>query len=200
MLKPIYLLTLISLLSACIPCHTTNIELPPIPDSIINLIPYKNEQTIKFKHSAGSEIEFKTQRTQKWDYSGCSECCKYSYHYQTDQTWLTTDYPLFNMNLMIYSFDSLNYNLDIYVGQSSVGLPANKEMIKQYFSENLFDSLTINDKMYYDVLKLYTSHWTTGSADIVPDSIYYNYSFGILKIIMSNEETYTLLSDLNSTN
>ena len=56
------------------------------------------------------------------------------------------------------------------------------------------DSLIIDSVTYKDVFKLNSDYGSYYDKDsIYADSLYYNYEYGILKILMSNGESYEIV-------
>ena len=179
------------LLYGCWPCNTIMIENGALPDSALKYVPYVNGETYKFKHSNGLEINYKTTRETHEEWTGCAECCEYEYHYEVNSTILIPDYPIFNFQFQIDNQDTLNYHCYASVGKYGFHIPTNNEFDIDYYEK--VDSVKINSVYYYQVFKIKSHYENYYSQDsIYVDSLYYNYLNGIIKIVMSNEESFTL--------
>jgi len=193
MQKAAYLLVFLIFMLGCRPCEVTTIELANIPDTILAKVPYKNGESIIMEHSQGKNIEFIVNRKNTKQQTYCEHCCKYNYIYEIDETNLTPNYPIFSISFSISGLDTVNYNISSYLGNSSVNIPAYYNKTNNYYNTKLEDSILIKDKKYYQIFKIKSSVNDFYKDLLFVDSIYYNHKFGLLKIIMSNEETYTLL-------
>ncbi|MCK5538945.1 MAG: hypothetical protein KAI79_19125 [Bacteroidales bacterium] len=190
MQKLIYLLAILPLISGCIPCDSTDVHLPPIPDNILAFVPYQNGDQVILEHSEGYQIEFSTTRFKYYDQDYCDHCCEYTYHYEVDNTILSPDYPIFSIQINLSSADSIHYFMDLSIGSDYFPIPLVEDQYQQF---EILDSIQLLDSTYYDVFKFKSSeNYYSNTASIYVDSLYYNHNFGILKIIMNNEEYYTL--------
>jgi len=190
MKKWIYLIFSV-LLYGCWPCDTIMIENGKLPDSALKYVPYINGETYKFKHSNGLEINYKTTRETYEEWTSCSECCKYEYHFEINSTILTPDYPIFNLQFQIDNRDTLNYQCYASIGKYGFYIPTNNEHDIDYYEQ--VDSVQIDSVYYYQVFKLKSNYDNYYSRDsIYVDSIYYSYDKGIIKILLSNNENYTI--------
>jgi hypothetical protein len=194
-LKLVSIVVLAITLSGCPPpCESyLKVDNGAIPDSIISLVPYSDGDTVRFRHSMGHIIGYAVERernfyTEIFDRGACIELT-----YETDNTLLTPDYPVFSFALNITGFDTTLYVLDIMMGSNYVSIPLNSEYWDNY---KITDSVEVQSIFYYDVFKLKaSSYWYNSSSEMYLDSLYFNFSSGILKLIMSNNENYTLHPD-----
>ena len=193
MQKTVYLLVFLIFMLACRPCEVTTIELPNITDTLLAKIPYKNGNSIIMEHSQGKSMEFVVNRKSSKEQTSCEHCCKYNYIYEVDETDLITNYPIFSISFSISGLDTTNYYIGSYIGNSNVTIPTSYNKTNNYNDAKLEDSILIKDKKYYNVFKIKSSVNDFYKDILFVDSVYYNYKFGLIKIIMSNEETYTLL-------
>lgn len=193
MYKKLIIILLPLILSSCWPCKITPIliENGNLPDSILSYIPYQHDSVYKFQHSNGLTLSFKTERENYDEYTSCDHCCDYEYHYEVNRTDLTTDYPLFDISFWLDNQDTSYYYCLLSVGNSGFTIPISDSEFK---TTNYCDSLSINSDVYYEVIKLESNSGNYYSKDsIYIDSLFYNTSFGILKILMSNKESYEIV-------
>jgi hypothetical protein len=190
MKKWIYII-IVLFLSGCWPCDTIMVENGPLPDSALGYVPYKNGGTYSFRHSNGLVINYNTTRETLEAWSGCSECCKYEYHYEVNSTRLVPDYPVFTLQFQIDNQDTLNFHCHASIGKYGFYVPTNNEFGIGNFEK--FDSVKVDSEYYYQVFKLKSNHDNYYFQDsIYVDSMYYNYENGIIKILLSNGENYTI--------
>ena len=173
--------------AGCHPCHPVITDKGSLSEETLNLIPYKTGQTIRFRHSDGQLISFDVFRETRKETAGCDECCN-EILYEVNTTTLTPDYPVFSPQLYVSNFDTMVHSINIQTGRSNFlipGLPEDQDNLDRS------DSLTINGIMYYDVFRLKV---ISGPVNIMiyADSLYYNKMEGILKIIMTNGESYEI--------
>lgn len=192
-MKKIILILLPLILSSCWPCKIEPIliENGNLPDSILSYIPYQQDSVYKLQHSNGLILNFGATRSTYDEWTSCDHCCDYEYHYEINQTNLTTDYPLFDIQFWIDNQDTSYYSCHLSVGNSSFFLPI---LDSDYKNSNNFDSINLNSMVYYDVLKLESNYGNYYDKDsIYIDSLYYNTTYGILKLLISNGESYEII-------
>ena len=177
-----------ALFHGCWPCHTITIENGPLPEKALAFVPYQDGETYKIGHSKGLVINYRATRETTDGWTECTECCKYEYHYQINTIRLVPDYPVFELYFEISNPDTAFINCYGSAGKYNFLIPAS-EMQSEYFESE--DSLKLGDIFYKDVFKLKSSYWSHQDS-IFADSMYYNYEFGILKLIMSNGEYYEI--------
>ncbi len=179
------------LLTACPRCpETILLDNGPLPDEAMQYIPYRNGQSVMFRHSHNMEVRFDVYQVKYQQTTSCAECCKYNIRYETNRTDLKPNYPLFNISLEISNIDTSFFYSYANVGSSAFSIPTNGP--DQPDAERL-DSALVDSVWYYDVYKLGTSGGYQGEEVIYADTIFYNYTDGIIKIIMSNKEYYELV-------
>lgn len=167
----------------------TIIDMGLIPDSILSEVPYEDGLIYPFTHSGGKVISFTAQRTSRDEYLYCDRCCDdYSYRYQVNETVLTPDYPVFQLRIQLNSMDSSYYGHSIWIGRHGFYVSVRN---MENFPVDYADSLQFNGKWYPGVysLKNTDSYWMIQDS-IRPDSLYYNFRSGIIKIVMTNGEYY----------
>ena len=187
-MKKITLGLLIAILfTSCWPCNSVIIDNGNLPDSVFSLIPYQNQKKYQFEHSAGKVITFRAQRALTYEESSCAECCDVL-KYQVDKTDLYPDYPISNITISLSNLDTNYIDFSLGIGRSGFAIPSNTEGLT---NTELVDSVLVGDTYYYDVFKLKSFSWSEQEG-IYTDSLYYNFEYGILKLIMSNEEYYQI--------
>lgn len=176
-------------LTACPPnCEYRLIDYGLLSEEALAWSPYVDGQSYSFIHSGGKKITFfcdrsREIRTAHWD--DCTEV-----NYEVDLGTLTPDYPIFNCSVLIQKTDTTAYSCLISAGGSSFWLPST---IETDFGNSYFDSLQFGQLWYREVYKIGNSRWDGNPpGQILADSIYYNTSHGILKILMSNGEYYEI--------
>ena len=153
------------------------IDMGTIPDSVKAYVPYADGQVIKFRHNKGKLIEFTVHRSTSKEQTDCEWCCeKVEYtKYETDLTKLIPNYPLFELS---FSINNL-YNNPQHINMSPLAPILLDEEV---------DTVSINNKIYTDVLKIGDQNNYSNNID----SIYFSKTNGVLKIISSNGEYYDL--------
>ena len=188
MKRNILLLILAIILNSCWPCKVDPIivENGSLTDSILNRVPYQQGEVCKLQHINGVIINFETLRETYDEFTSCDHCCDFEYHYQVNKTALIADYPLFDIEFLLDNQDTIYYWCSLSIGKSGFTIP-----ISEYAGINRYDSIKLGANVYYDVLKLKSNYDSNYDVDsIYVDSLYYNYTHGILKILMSNKESY----------
>lgn len=149
-----------------------------LADSVKAKIPYKNGGKVKFKHTKGHVISFSVDRFVSQQQTSCDWCCEdISYtKFQVDNTRLTPDYPLFDINLELNNLIGSNPEISIQIEYDT-------QIISNQFP---VDTLLINKVEYLDIVKI-PFHSSTAI-----DSAYFSKSKGLVKIIMLNKEYYEL--------
>lgn len=179
------------MLSSCLPCDTITVENGALPDSALSFVPYQNGETYKLKHSNGLIINFETTRSTRDEWSHCTECCNYEYHFEINTTRLIPDYPIFDCNFDISNRDTTYFDCYASIGKYGFYIPTSDFQL-DYFEK--VDSLTLDSVSYYNVFKLKSDYGSYYDQDsIYADSLYYNFQHGILKILMSNGEYYEIV-------
>jgi len=166
------------------------IDMGPIPDSILALVPYQDGQVYQFRHSAGKVITYAAHRALHEEYFDCERCCKFLYKYQVNQTALVPDYPVFTLNVQLSNPDSSRLEFSAWMGQRGFNLSMNQDDGNPV---DRIDSAWIGEQWHKDVLRIRNSNYFGFSRDsIYADTLYYNYQSGILKIVMSNGEYFQI--------
>lgn len=155
-----------------------------LPFDASEKVAYQNDQFVIFRHSLGQEIRYKVKRDSgREEGSQCDDCCT-PVSYDFDQTNLIPDYPVFELGVNLTSYDSSLYSYSIQAGTSYFNLN-----IEDYYI--LVDSVQVGDSYFKEVYKMKNRN-DYNQQGIYPDSVYYNFSEGFLKIIMSNKEYYEI--------
>ena len=191
MVKNALVLILLALVSSCIRCDPPAIiDYGKIPDHVLKFVPYQNGQNYKFRHSGGLLIGFAAARQSRDEWLRCERCCDYEYKFEVNTTTLTPDYPVFSFGFELSNMDSVNFGFGAWVGHYWFQIPTNDY---QASFCRFADSVLIGDRFYHDVFKVKSNYGSAYDRDtIYADSMYYCYKAGILQIIMSNDERYTI--------
>jgi hypothetical protein len=180
MKKWIYIMTSL-ILSSCLPCETITVENGPLPVSALKYVPYQNGETYNLKHSNGLIINFETIRETRDEWTHCTECCSYDYHFEVNSTRLIPNYPIFDCYFEISNRDTTYLDCYASIGKYGFYIPTSETQL-DYFKK--VDSLTIDSMTYYDVFKLKSDYGSYYDKDsIYADSLFYNFHYGILKIL-----------------
>lgn len=179
---------IIILLDSCIDnCPSRLIEVDNIPDSVLNLIPYQNNEIVTLKHQNGKIINFLTERNINEIYLQDNDCeCCDSYKFQELNVRLIPDFPLFEINFKISYMNPEIYQENFYF---NIG---NTYFNTYYQEPEIIDTLEINSIKYSDVMILPNNYGNYSENEIYIDTVLYNYENGIIKILMSNEEFYEI--------
>ncbi|MCP4311751.1 MAG: hypothetical protein GY790_10845 [Bacteroidetes bacterium] len=105
---------------------------------------------------------------------------------------MVPDYPIFEMRLSITKDDTLHYSARAWIGMSSFIIPVWEGWISDFV---YFDSISLNGRRFFEVyrIKKHDNYYNNNEPDgIYPDSLWYNTSQGILKVLMSNGEYYQI--------
>lgn len=183
--------SVVGLLLLLASCHCPDpilIDLGPVPDSLLATISYQDGITYQFRHSGGLVIDFAASRGSRGEQTWCEEwCCDYVYKYQVNTTLLHSNYPVFDLKLAV-SNQNISYPfIDIVIGSSSFYLPLNPD---EYPEAGFADSLLIDNHLHYNVFRIRMTNSGFPQGSIYADSLYYNFTDGIIRIIMSNGELY----------
>jgi hypothetical protein len=190
-LRYLLLLPLYLALTGCPRCpEAIELNHGPLPDEALQYIPYRTGEIYRFKHSRDRVVEFFVRRGTYSQTTSCSECCDYVITYEVNATELTPDYPLFSIRLEISNIDTSFFWCTAQVGGCGFTIPTNGP---ETGPVEKFDSVMVDSVWYHDVYKIgYSWGCYPGEEVVHADTILYNYTDGILKIIMSNAEYYSL--------
>lgn len=183
-----YLAILIFSLALAGCCDTIVINNGPLPETALLLVPYQDGETYSLKHSNGLIINFATSRETRdeWDFERpCTEV-----RYQLNSSRLTPDYPIFNLSFSISNSRAPHIDCYASIGNGWFYIPSDDTQTGEF---ELADSLIIGNHTFYNIFILANYNVPYfGHQGIYPDTLYYNYEFGILKIVMSNNESYEI--------
>jgi hypothetical protein len=187
-----FILIIASFLTQCPqPCEDEQIiDNGVLTEEALLKVPYQNGEIVKLKHSAGHIINFKVTRESEDRFMNNEHECGGMIE-KCNLTILNPDYPIFTVTFNMSNYDGVSTLYYLNIGYYSFILP---EVIESSEYLNVADSLIINNKTYYNVLKSKSSYGSTyyDTNLIYADSLYYNYDSGIIKIIMSNHEFYEI--------
>jgi hypothetical protein len=156
---------------------------------ILELVPYSDGQSVKFVHSEGQVINFDVSRDTRDDVIYMDMSC-YSIKYQVNTTIMEPDYPAFSFQFDVSNIDSTYTIIDGYVGMYWWSIPSDTtiQAVRDALNEEM-----INGRVYDKVFKVKTYQWTGHIEELIyADSAWYSYDSGVVKVIMSNGENYTI--------
>lgn len=171
---------------ACPPkCLPQLIVISPIPDSVLNMVPYVNNQEFSLKHSGGTIVNYTCSRLIRTDFVDCYRGCCTKIEYEIDQTLIKPDYPLPEISITISKSDEEFVDMSLSYSSSWFAFWLSDE---DAFVVPSFE----NDGIIYNDVWALKAHRYDGylsQPELYPDSLYYNAEFGVIKITMSNGET-----------
>jgi hypothetical protein len=184
----------LAMMPGCWPCDPQTFDMGKIPQDIVDQLPYGHGDVIRLKHSGGHMITFSIdQTTEAREDIFCDECC-HTFLYEEVTTRLHPDHPVFDCSMYLNNMDTIMYFLNISIGRAYYQLPVTDSTWAYY---DRADSLQIGDRFYRDVYRLGDQYqFGTGDAHegvIAVDSLYFNFTEGILKITMTNDESFELV-------
>ncbi len=174
---------LIASVGFCTPkCDESNLtDAYTFPENMEEFIPYEHQDQFAMLHNSGTEIQFEVHRNSTVETASCDHCCDY-YTYENEELFVISDYPFYDIQFYINADDEERFNYGISIGRESFSLDEDMQMP---------DSVKINDQYFHEVFKLKSnSHSEEYEREI--DSMYFNYSTGILKIIEQNGDSYEI--------
>jgi len=184
------LILIIFFINSCEPpCFDDNNQSIYLTIDDLNQVPYKIYDQFEMKHSNGKIVKF-TVTEQITKVENFNEDCT-MIQIEQNITTIKPDYPIFDIIINIQKND--NINLSFQTGLSSFYLtPTYNDSTNYEDYRKFYDSLEINQKYYYNVLKIKENEYGNDSVSIKPKYLYFNQSKGILKIEMSNNEFYEI--------
>lgn len=157
-------------------------------------IPYQAQQKMRFLRKNSTDITTITagEITDKLEEEPCGpECCDY-FLIEDYRLFLDADYPAFNFQLSLRNnIDSTKFGIGIYLNHYDFFINNPEKACGDSVANRIcFDSLKLNDKMYYQVIESKTS---AQDSLVRPFKIWYNQTYGILQFQFTDSTTYTLL-------
>jgi hypothetical protein len=186
----LFSLLLILAASGCDRCRNPElIDTGDLTPEKLALVPYADGEVVRLKHSAGQVIDYTVSRSttvETREYSSYCEVLKF----RLNTTRLVPVYPVFPITFYIANTD-VNYTaFESVVGKYFYYLPKSKDEALTY---GTMSDIYINDSLYRDVFMMKTPSYSILPNEIIyVDSLWYNYSSGIIKILMSNKESYII--------
>ena len=176
-------------------CEEVIVEKHLLPDSILALLPFREGDVLTYIHSGGKSIKYSVgiDSTIEIQSDFMHGKC-YEFHYQRFVVSLTPNYPVLHMHLAITNF--YEHIFAIVSAQSyraSVSLSG-----EQNPDVSFLRSIELNGITYRNVFRarmlapsMFIPQPPPGT--IHPNWVYFNVENGILRIVMSNNETFTLV-------
>lgn len=182
----LFLVPSLFLLWGCPPCDRETIDKGKLSEYALLYVPYTNGDTLTLQHSGGKLIRYAIRRETQQVTNTCAECCDEIIS-EENLTTITPDYPIFSISVSITEYDSNYVNCTVSIGKNAFYISSDSSISKPK------EKLVVNEKTYRQVyqLKSYSNSYYSNDS-IYADSMYYNCEKGIIQIIMSNNEKYTL--------
>ena len=182
--------SLLLLLSGCDGCRNPKIiDSGELTAEQLALVPYTDGQVVRLRHSGGLVIDYNVSRStniEMREYFGKCETLKF----RVNKVSLVPEYPVFPMVFYIANTDENFTAFEASIGRYYYYLPKDKE---SFFSYGTMNDMPLNDTIYRDVFYMKTPAWSIPAFDVIyVDSLYYNYTSGVIKVTMSNRENYTI--------
>lgn len=174
---------LIASVGFCTPkCDESNlIDAYTFPENMDEFIPYQDQDQFTLMHNSGTEIPFKVFRNSTVETDGCDHCCDY-YTYENEELFFISDYPFYDIQFYINAGEGERFNYGISIGRESFSLNEGMQMS---------DSVKIDGQYYNEVFKIKSNSYSE-EYEVEVDSLYFNYSVGILKIVEANGDSYEI--------
>lgn len=183
------LFILLSAFPTCHHCEPQTFDAGPLPEKASTMIPYEDGSTVKLKHSNGKTITFSVSRDKSFkEETHCDDCCT-TFKFEEDKTILIPDYPLAKIEFSILNYDSGHYYCEVMIDRGYFIVPDPDD---PYSNPMRAESINIGGKDYSSVFLLSNQNNYMADNPVTYDSLYYNYSDGILKIVMTNAEYYEI--------
>ncbi len=198
----IFFLALLGLiLSACPSPERVLVAEYPLPDSLAQIIPYNNGDTVVMLGDSGQKILFEVSKVRAWEeknfnYCGLVRPRQIEYiRYEYIKATLSSYYPEITINLTLYPkklfIDSLAL-LKIEIG--------NKYYCNFYYDTafvaiedtELLDSITFRSQTFYNVVKGKLTNYLQDSNAVYFTELYYNKTYGIICLKMSDNEQFVV--------
>ncbi len=154
-----------------------------LSDNEKEFIPYAVNQTIKFVHSNGFEFDVKVSDVYtKFEKTEVEHCGESYISYERKTAKLDSDIPELDISISIIpkAFDPY---MDIQINRTNLH--------KNLIHKADYDTLRIDNHVYLDVYE-FKNQMENEDHIIYPNSILYNQQYGIIKIIMTNYEEFTI--------
>lgn len=168
-----------------------------IPAAVRECVPYQDGDSVIFADSKGNIYLFKVKREFK-DHETYRQydCRANHYKYQTDSIQFNSDSYKRELSIKTSNFQSAGLNIinnySIHFGKRYFNVPISEK------AKNLVDQVDtfiVDAKIYTDVFVITPTTFGYSWMDSVnPDTIFYNYKYGILKIALS-DSTYLFRKD-----
>jgi hypothetical protein len=189
-MRYLFILSLVFLAAGCKPCKDPQtIDIGELTPQAMAMVPYTNGQVVKLRHSAGQVINFAVTRSTKTETREYRGFCDV-FIFRRNTTVLFPDYPVFPIIFDITNIDATTFSFEGAVGKYFYYMPRKPEDLG---AGGEIADVAVNDTVYRDVYKLKTPTWAVSEFEkIYVDSLWYNYASGVIKVIMSNGENYTI--------
>lgn len=189
-MKSFYIILIcVLILTGCRPCKPVITDRGPLTEELLEKIPYKDGEYVRFEHSNGLIISFYVKRFTEKRRESLDHCwCCDELIWEDNITVLSPDYPIFDFKLTVSNADTSAYPIWGRIGKNSFMIH-DERMGNEY--ANVADSLIIDGRLYHSVYQIKFEEFYWDQPDILSvDSVMYNIEYGILKVVMTNGEQY----------
>ncbi len=174
----------------------------PLSDTIASLVPYQPQEKIIFLSDSGQRLVFKVQRKREWveknlyDNCGLAPARNIEYiRYEYDQTNLVSSYPAVNIEITLYP-KGLYYD-SLAVMHVKINTIYSWQLLYDTdFVENenttLYDSIIFWGNTFHHVVESEISNTWLDSSAVYFDKIFYNKTWGIINLKMTDNEEFIL--------
>lgn len=155
-----------------------------LSDTEKTIIPYVDNQIIRFVHTNGYEFDMNVIGVYTNMERTNTEHCGQNYtSFETKKVELESNIPELYISVSIMPLE-FNPYMSININRMSYKKDISKELD--------IDTLIINSQMYTNIYKFETQILDTNI--IYPKTILYNKDYGIIKIKMTNNEEYSIIN------
>ena len=145
-------------------------------------IPYLNNQTIPFYHSNSFDFNVKVTNLDTEFLRTKTEHCGENYvSYEIKTAQLQSEIPELNISISITS----------KVFNPIISININNSFLQKDITDGPdFDTLSIDNMNYLDVYQIENN--ISDTTIIYPEKVFYNRTYGIIQIIMTNHDKFTI--------
>ena len=203
-MKNLYLIFLPLLgliLSACPSPERVLVAEYPLSDSLAQIIPYNNSDTVVMLGDSGQKVLFEVSKARAWEeksfnYCGLVRPRQIEYiRYEYISTTLNSYYPEITINLTLYPkklfIDSLAL-LKIEIGNMYYCYLYYDTAFVAMENTEVIDSISLGHRTFYNVVKAELTNYLPDSNAVYFTELYYNKIYGIICLKMSDNEQFVV--------
>ena len=189
------------ILSACPSPERVLVAEYPLSDSLAQIIPYNNSDTVVMTGGNAQQIIFNVQKTRTWDEYTFPTCglvpakeIKYV-RYEYVKATLTSYYPELTIDLTLYPekffVDTLAL-LKIEIGNMYYCYLYYDTAFVALENTELIDSINLGARTFYNVVKAELTNYLPDTNGVYFTELYYNKNYGIICLKMSDNEQFVV--------